>query len=729
MDHEASTSYDALERMLLDESAEPMSLPLSLLQYITNRFSPDHQIGSGGFAVIYKGVVGKGMVAVKKLLNTFDVHENKFHEEVKCLIMCKHKNIVRFLGYCADTQGKMENYEGMLVMADQRNWLLCFEYVQNESLDKHITDASCGLEWKERYLIINGICEGLLFLHEKRILHLDLKPANILLDGQMLPKICDFGLSRCFSEEQTRAVTRSRCGTLGYMDPEYLKSGQITFASDIYSLGVIIMEILTGLKGYLKAESVVASWMNRLQVTEGDMQLVQVRVCTEIGIECMDLDPNKRPVARDIIGRLNKMAGDADYPNDETSIGSSPVELQVSFPSEQSGERKDKLAAETLQNVDVEDHTEISDDFAERVGELQIQEGQQKFGQASLSGVQNMKKKVNRHGASFSRSISTVFYKLRNLDIFKRKERMTADRNNSHILEVPDNVRTFRMEDLGPIIRDGNLIGKGDFSEAYKGVLDDALVVVKKPISGDMRDNRVFARELCILSRLMHKNLVRFIGCCLEMDGPILVHEFIYRGSLDDNLHRVDKEPLNLDVRLSIVAESAQGLAYLHSEFIRHGNVKPTNILLCENFMPKISGFFLSRFVRRNDEYTTHMFGGLIYTDPVYIQTYQLTQKSDVYSFGVVILEVISRKKASTNPFDRSLVRSFLEVHEKGKKATELFDKEIAVTEGDLEILDSLAEIAVECLNLDVDQRPKMTDVAERLLTLQRYHRSQAVRQ
>uniref|UniRef100_A0ACD5XBC3 Uncharacterized protein n=1 Tax=Avena sativa TaxID=4498 RepID=A0ACD5XBC3_AVESA len=602
MDHEASTSHDVLERMLLDESAEPTSLPLSLLQYITNRFSLDHQIGSGGFAVVYKGVVGKGMVAVKKLFNTLDIHENKFHEEVKCLIKAKHKNIVRFLGYCADMQGKMENYEGMLVMADQRNWLLCFEYVHNGGLDKHITDASCGLEWKVRYQIINGLCEGLLFLHEKRILHLDLKPANILIDHQMVPKIADFGLSRCLGEEQTRAITKNLCGTLGYMDPEYLKSGQITYASDIYSLGVIIMEILTGLKGYLKAENVVESWTNRLQASEGDVRLVQVRVCTEIGIECMDLDPNKRPVARDIIGRLNKMASDADYSNGETSISSSSVELQISLPREHSGERIEKLASESLQKADVEEYSEISEDFAERVGKLHFQEGQQKLGQLSLSRA--------------------------NLDIFKTEERLPADRNNIHILEGPPNVKIFRMKELEPIIRDSNLIGKGDFTDVYKGVLDDALVVVKKPISGYGIDSRIFEREVCILSQMVHKNIVRFIGWCGEMDSPILVHEFIYRGSLDGILHGVDKEPLNLDVRLGIVVESAQGLAYMHSGAhvnIIHGNVKPANILLCENFMPKISGFFISRFVRRNDGYTTHMFGSLIYTDPLYIQSYQLT--------------------------------------------------------------------------------------------------------
>jgi hypothetical protein len=84
-------------------------------------------------------VVGKGIVAVKKLSNTSGLPEKKFHQELACLITAKHKNIVRFLGYCALIQGEMQKYEGKLVMADHRNWLLCFEYVCNGSLDKHIT--------------------------------------------------------------------------------------------------------------------------------------------------------------------------------------------------------------------------------------------------------------------------------------------------------------------------------------------------------------------------------------------------------------------------------------------------------------------------------------------------------------------------------------------------------------------------------------------------------------
>uniref|UniRef100_A0ACD5WNN8 Uncharacterized protein n=2 Tax=Avena sativa TaxID=4498 RepID=A0ACD5WNN8_AVESA len=262
MDSKVTTRHNALERILLDENAEPMDLPLSLLEDITNCFSGDLQIGSGGFAVVYKGMVGNGMVAVKKLPKTFcHMHEDKFHKEIECLMKVKHKNILRFLGYCSDTQGKITDYEGKLVMADVRNWLLCFEYVPNGSLDKYITEASCGLEWRERYKIIKRICEGLSHLHEKRILHLDLKPANILMHDHMVPKIADFGLSRCLGKEQTRTFTSHLCGSLGYLAPEFFR-GENTFASDIYSLGVIIVELLTGKKGHPEDENAICpKWL------------------------------------------------------------------------------------------------------------------------------------------------------------------------------------------------------------------------------------------------------------------------------------------------------------------------------------------------------------------------------------------------------------------------------------------------------------------------------------
>jgi len=289
--------------MLLNESAEPTDLPLSLLKEITNDFSDHREIGRGGFAVVYKGVLRNGTVAVKKLSNSH-MHELKFHQEVECLLKVRHNNIVRFLGYCADTQGKASTYEGKFVMADVQARVLCFEFIPKGTLRDYMNGASGGLEWKIWYQIIKGICNGLHCLHQNRIVHLDLKPTNILLDGDMVPKIADFGLSRCFNEQQSQAITSKLFGSVGYFPPEFC-NGLITFKSDIFSLGVIIIEILTGEKGCRGVEEVLEICRNRLEISPAsDMQLEQIRVCAEIGIQCTEFNPGERPVIMDIINRL-----------------------------------------------------------------------------------------------------------------------------------------------------------------------------------------------------------------------------------------------------------------------------------------------------------------------------------------------------------------------------------------------------------------------------------------
>ncbi|KAK1605475.1 hypothetical protein QYE76_029148 [Lolium multiflorum] len=302
----------------------------------------------------------------------------------------------------------------------------------------------------------------------------------------------------------------------------------------------------------------------------------------------------------------------------------------------------------------------------------------------------------------------------------RRKTKEFYEKNGGLTLEKAKVIKLFKKEELKKILKSGNIIGKGGFGEVYKGLVDNELVAVKKPIRSNVLESTQFANEVIIQSQVIHKNIVKLIGCCLEVDTPMLVYEFIPKGSLDDILHKGDnKVPLSLDVRLSIIKESAHGLAYMHSQAhtkILHGDVKPANILLNGNFVPKLSDFGISRLIAIDKDHTANVIGDMTYMDPVYLQTGRLTEKSDVYSFGVVILEVISRKKA-THRDNNSLVASFLECRKEGRKATELFDQEIAATE-DLELLEALAGIAVECLNIDVDHRPSMTDVVSRLATL-----------
>ncbi|KAF8766042.1 hypothetical protein HU200_007887 [Digitaria exilis] len=306
----------------------------------------------------------------------------------------------------------------------------------------------------------------------------------------------------------------------------------------------------------------------------------------------------------------------------------------------------------------------------------------------------------------------------------KKKTREFYERNGGPTLEKAKLIKLFKKEELMPIItKKSNLIGKGGFGEVYKGNLGNEIVAVKKTNSGSLLENEQFANEVIIQSQVIHRNIVRLIGCCLEVDSPLLVYEFLSNGSLHDILHSNGKKPLNLDIRLSIAAESAEGLAYMHSKTntkILHGDVKPGNILLDDKFVAKISDFGISRLIVRDKQHTRKVIGDMSYVDPVYLQTGLLTEKSDVYSFGVVLLELISRKKASD---DNSLVTAFLEAHRRGERATELFEDEIAVAE-DLEILQNLARIAVECLNLDVDQRPAMTDIAHRLLIMNKSRNS-----
>uniref|UniRef100_A0A452XMV0 Protein kinase domain-containing protein n=1 Tax=Aegilops tauschii subsp. strangulata TaxID=200361 RepID=A0A452XMV0_AEGTS len=648
-----------------------------------------------------QGMVGQGTVAVKRLTETLEiVHENKFHKEVECLMKAKHENIVRFLGYCAEARGKAASYEGNFVIADTRNRLLCFEYLPNGSLEKYITNASIGLEWKERFRIIKGICKGLHYLHMNRILHLDLKPANILLDGHMIPKIADFGLSRCLGEEKTHGTTKHLSGTPGYLAPEFY-NGKFTFASDIYSLGVVIMEILTGAKGYSEDENVAASWMNRL---DGKMQLEQLKVCTKIGIECMESDPKRRPFAWCIVNMIDKTAS-----ADETNMTSSLDERQVCLLNEQSDQERIGKLADTISHEDIKERPEI-EVAAGSLGSDHSQEGQENTDHWSSCDL-STERKDNIQGTSISNSNSIVLDKLSILKIFNWGGHRNFVRNGGRQLKNSRGLRIFTKGEIKKITMNNSVVhGEGTFSRTYKGILPDfTMVAVSTIMAGHYFLADDFVKSVEIQTQLIHKNILKLLGYCLEKDAPILVHEFAAKGSLKDILCDYENQILPLDLRLDIAIGSAEGLRYIHSTGIRHGNVKPDTILLDEMFTPKISDFELSELVNTDGYICTTAVGTILYMDPMIMKDgiVKLTQKNDVYSFGVVLLELITRMEIDTH--------KFCEI-ESGRRA--MFDKDIAVEE-DIPVLEEIGKLAFECLKGEV-QRPDMTEVTKRLMMLKR---------
>lgn len=222
---------------VLSESEDQLHLyGYETLANATNTFHVENKLGKGGFGSVYKGKLIDGQeIAVKRLSNSSSQGIEEFKNEVVVISKLQHRNLVRLLGCCAEREEKM----------------LVYEFMPNKSLDAYLFDT-CNhdlLGWSRRTTIVEGICRGLLYLHRDsrfKIIHRDLKASNILLDEELIPKISDFGLARIFRGNQDQDNTKRVVGTYGYMAPEYAMRGKFSEKSDVYSLGVLLLEIVSG---------------------------------------------------------------------------------------------------------------------------------------------------------------------------------------------------------------------------------------------------------------------------------------------------------------------------------------------------------------------------------------------------------------------------------------------------------------------------------------------------
>ncbi|CAL4985901.1 unnamed protein product [Urochloa decumbens] len=319
-----------------------------------------------------------------------------------------------------------------------------------------------------------------------------------------------------------------------------------------------------------------------------------------------------------------------------------------------------------------------------------------------------------------------VCYMLKRIEQKAKQRQLEAieKKNGSERLKNVKTLLLFTKEELDQITNNNSVpLGKGGFGEIHKGTLSDKTeVAVKASNQVTKATLDEFVQEVEIQSRMMHRNILKLLGCCLRVDVPLLVYEYAAKGSLQDILHGKSsdqqREPLTLRSRFDIAIGSAQGLAYMHSyteNGIQHADVKPGNILLDGGLVPKISDFGLSKVFKAGKDYTINVIGCLAYMDPVYKDTGRLTPKSDVYSFGIVLLELISRKPVGNG--ESNLVKQFKRVFEQDNTGKELFDRDIAAEE-DIPILDEIAILALKCLKKKVEDRPAMVSVASALVML-----------
>ncbi|KAL3754548.1 hypothetical protein ACJRO7_001743 [Eucalyptus globulus] len=292
---------------------------LEIILQATNNFSDENKLGRGGFGPVYKATFPGGQeIAVKRLSSGSGQGLEEFKNEVVLIAKLQHRNLVRLVGYCVKGDEKM----------------LLYEYMPNKSLDSFIFDRTrCSLlTWEIRFEIILGIARGMLYLHQDsrlRIIHRDLKTSNVLLDEEMIPKISDFGLARIFEAKQIEASTQRVIGTYGYMSPEYALDGFFSFKSDVFSFGVVVLEIVSGKRntGFYQSEGTMSllthAWKlwndNKAldlmdQVLHETYNRDQVLKCINVALLCVQEDPSDRPTMSNAVFMLGSESATLPVP-------------------------------------------------------------------------------------------------------------------------------------------------------------------------------------------------------------------------------------------------------------------------------------------------------------------------------------------------------------------------------------------------------------------------------
>ncbi|XP_039059520.1 probable serine/threonine-protein kinase PBL5 isoform X2 [Hibiscus syriacus] len=282
----------------------------------TGNFQSDCFLGSGGFGKVYKGFLEKTnqAVAIKQLDRNGLQGIKEFVVEVSILSMMEHPNLVQLIGFC--TEG------------DQR--LLVYEYMPLGSLENHLYDLPPGqkpLDWNTRMKIAAGAAKGLEYLHVKLdppIIYRDLKCSNILLGEGYHPKLSDFGLAKVGPSGDKTHVSTRVMGTYGYCAPDYAMTGQLTFKSDIYSFGVVLLELITGRKAIdntrERGEQNLVAWARPMfrdrknfsrmvdPLLQGQYPVRGLYQALAIAAMCVQEEPNMRPAVSDVVMALNYLA-------------------------------------------------------------------------------------------------------------------------------------------------------------------------------------------------------------------------------------------------------------------------------------------------------------------------------------------------------------------------------------------------------------------------------------
>ncbi|THG19372.1 hypothetical protein TEA_000898 [Camellia sinensis var. sinensis] len=660
-------------------------------------------------------------IAVKRLSKYSRQGVDEFKTEVSCIAKLQHRNLVKLLGCCIQEEEKI-NYSATSLILDQGQvakhayeltWMKIWADESRKTL----------LDWPMRFHIIIGIARGLLYLHQDsrlRIIHRDLKASNILLDIEMNPKISDFGMARIFGGNEIEGNTKKVVGTYGYMSPEYVVNGLFSIKSDVFSFGVLVLEIVSGKRnrGFFHPDHHLNllghAW--RLYKEDRSMELIDEaardKCCLSealqsihVGLLCVQQHPKDRPTMSSVVLMLGsedalplpKQPGFFTERNLPEAVSSS----SKTAPIDTIGANQTIRDGETLVSAGGSFELGFFSPGSGRIGTKKLRRRTIAISLALLAGV-------------FLTGLSLTVY------LWKKKQQqhqisevsMRRSFNEGCTNESQKQDLELQQFDFATITHAtdnfsiNNKLGEGGFGPVFKGVLEDGQEIAVKTLSKNSKQGvDEFKNEVIYIARLQHRNLVKLLGYCFRGEEKMLIYEYMPNKSLD------------LPKRLNIINGIARGLLYLHQDSrlrIIHRDLKASNILLDNEMNPKISDFGMARHFGGNESEgnTSRVVGTYGYMSPEYTIDGIFSVKSDVYSFGVLVLEIVSgkRNRGFSHPGHHlNLLGHAWKLCREGR-SRELVDPSVEDLENQSELVRAI-HVGLLCVQQYPEDRPNMSTV------------------
>lgn len=614
---------------------------------ITSNYST--LIGKGGFGEVYRGLLDadNDLVAVKRYIRQ-DLRE-EFMEEVKIHSTMNHNNVVKLIGYCIG----------------ESTLMLVTEYISNGNLDDILYRSDAPIPLDVRLGIAIGCAEALSYMHsmdspsDEHIYHGDIKPANILLDDNLTTKVSDFGLSRFLFGGTTQFTTTLK-GSMGYMDPVYFHEGCLTPRSDVYSFGIVLLELITRKRAKFGDVNLIPTFNKACAKGKGLKELFDAAIAEQdnmkilkelwkLTAECLSLNIHTRPQMNEVAKRLRML---------KKHLKGSPQSI---------------LATHSM--------------WAKQY--------------TQSSRPPSFKKKLSffKGNTSYSKILS----ELCNVRTFTKEEINEVAHNYSYLLSGGTSSSATKV---------------------YKGTLEDNTMVAVHKLIYDDSEEEFINGGMVVSKLAHKNIVKILGCCLEAQTIAFLYEYIAKGSILDILGNQEDFPlDLRMRIAIK-TAEALQYLHSSETGVIGHGSVSASTILLDNNFVPKLTEFSRACKLFKNSETTAGVISSSLLekalnNDPSRYGSVLMNLESDVYKFGGVLMALISRDKDSDQ---EDLVAKFTKAYEMEKTGKALFDKDITAEE-DIILLEELGRLALKCTILNADKislRPTMKELAHELRTIRR---------